>query len=103
MPEEYVASQGHDAFRQMKKQERISKNPKHNAMVKRIAKRISEVSDIELPKTEWEFVVFENDDLVVVPFAGLDVGVDRTTGDPEPPPGVPVHANGVGNHGFGGE
>ena len=61
LPEEFVASQGHAAFRQMKRKEKVSNNPKHNAMVTRIAKRLAEVSDIELPKTEWEFVVFESD------------------------------------------
>lgn len=75
LPEEYVASQGHNAFRQMKKQERVSTNPKHNAMVKRIAKRVAEVSDIELPKTEWEFVVFENKAVNAFALPGGKVGV----------------------------
>jgi predicted Zn-dependent protease len=59
----------------MKKQERISKNPKHNAMVRRIAQRIADVSDIELPKTEWEFVVFENDAINAFALPGGKVGV----------------------------
>ena len=75
LPEEYVASQGHSAFRQMKRQERISTNPKHNAMVKRVAKRIADASDIELPKTEWEFVVFENDAVNAFALPGGKVGV----------------------------
>ena len=74
-PEEYVASQGHAAFRQMKKKERISKNPRHTAMVKRVAGRLAEVSDIELPKTEWEFAVFENDAINAFALPGGKVGV----------------------------
>ncbi len=75
LPEEYVASQGHAAFRQMKKKERISKNPRHTAMVKRVAGRLAEVSDIELPKTEWEFAVFENDAINAFALPGGKVGV----------------------------
>ncbi len=75
LPEEYVASQGHAAFRQMKKKERISNNPRHNAMVKRVAGRLAEASDIELPKTEWEFVVFENDAVNAFALPGGKVGV----------------------------
>jgi len=75
LPEEFVAGQGHAAFRQMKRQERVSSNPRHNAMVKRIAGRIAEVSDIELPKTEWEFVVFENKAINAFALPGGKVGV----------------------------
>ncbi|MFP6855025.1 MAG: M48 family metallopeptidase [Opitutales bacterium] len=75
LPEEFVASQGHAAFRQMKRKEKVSNNPKHNAMVTRIAKRLAEVSDIELPKTEWEFVVFESDAINAFALPGGKVGV----------------------------
>ncbi|MFP6901396.1 MAG: M48 family metallopeptidase [Opitutales bacterium] len=75
LPESYVASQGHAAFRQIKRKENISKNPRYNAMVKRIAGRIAEVSDIELPKTEWEFVVFENKAINAFALPGGKVGV----------------------------
>ena len=75
LPESYVASQGHAAFRQIKRKETISKNPKYNAMVERIAGRIAEVSDIELPKTEWEFVVFENKAINAFALPGGKVGV----------------------------
>ncbi|MGE4550253.1 MAG: M48 family metallopeptidase, partial [Opitutales bacterium] len=61
--------------RQMKRQERISTNPEHNAMVKRVAGRIAEASDIELPKTEWEFVVFDNDAVNAFALPGGKVGV----------------------------
>ena len=88
LPEEYVASQGHSAFRQIKRQERISTNPGHNAMVKRVAGRIAEASDIELPKTEWEFVVFDNDAVNAFALPGGKVGVytgliDLVDGDDE--------------------
>tara|TARA_Y100000588_G_scaffold243807_1_gene257992 strand:- start:23 stop:796 length:774 start_codon:yes stop_codon:yes gene_type:complete len=75
LPESYVAGQGHAAFKQIKRKESISKNPKYNAMVKRIAGRIAEVSDIELPKTEWEFVVFDNKAINAFALPGGKVGV----------------------------
>ncbi len=75
LPEGYVASQGHAAFREMKKKERVSTNPRYNAMVKRVAGRLAEVSDIELPKTEWEFVVFESDAINAFALPGGKVGV----------------------------
>jgi len=50
---------GFSEFEKMKKEEKISKDPKINAMVQRVGKRIAAVA--ELPDAQWEFVVFEND------------------------------------------
>ena len=49
---------GFSEFERMKKEEKISKDPKLNAMVERVGRRIAAVA--ELPNAEWEFVVFEN-------------------------------------------
>ncbi len=49
---------GFSEFERMKKEEKISKDPKINAMVQSVGKRIAAVA--ELPDAQWEFVVFEN-------------------------------------------
>ena len=44
------------------KQETLSSNASHQAMIKRIGERIAGVAQVDLPGTEWEFVVFQKGD-----------------------------------------
>ena len=50
---------GLQAFQQLSKQEKLSKNPKYNAAVERVAKRIAKVS--HSPNLDWEAKVFDED------------------------------------------
>ncbi|MFT4590419.1 MAG: putative Zn-dependent protease [Candidatus Binatia bacterium] len=49
---------GFSEFDRMKSESKINKDPKINAMVTSVGKRIAAVA--ELPNAQWEFVVFEN-------------------------------------------
>jgi predicted Zn-dependent protease len=49
---------GFDAFQDLKRKEKISTDPKYNAQLQRVGKRISAVAN--LPNAQWEFVVFDS-------------------------------------------
>ncbi len=49
---------GFSEFERMKKEEKVNTDPKINAMVQSVGKRIAAVA--ELPDAQWEFVVFDN-------------------------------------------
>ena len=54
-------------FGELKKQSRISNNPKYTAMLERVGARITSVVDssaLHLPNRSWEFVVFEDSDQI---------------------------------------
>ena len=51
-------------FGQIKKETPISKDPKYNAMVRRVGKRIAKVAMHDMPNAKWDFVVFDNDELI---------------------------------------
>ena len=51
-------------FGQIKKETPISKDPKYNAMVQRVGKRIAQVAMYDMPNAKWDFVVFDNDELI---------------------------------------
>jgi len=50
------------AFKEVKKDEKISKNPTYNNAVTRVGERIAAVSDT--PAYNWEFVVFDDDETI---------------------------------------
>jgi predicted Zn-dependent protease len=52
---------GLKAFQQVLKEERISRDPVKNAMVRRVGHRIAKV--VRRPDFQWEFVVIDNDDV----------------------------------------
>jgi predicted Zn-dependent protease len=71
----YEAQMGLSAFSQIKKEEKVSTNPIYNDQVKRVGQRIAETVGREIPNAEWEFVVFESDDVNAFALPGGKVGV----------------------------
>jgi len=69
------AQMGLASFDQIKKEEKISTDPKANAQVKRVGERIAAAVGRELPNAEWEFVVFESDQVNAFALPGGKVGV----------------------------
>lgn len=55
---------GADAFSQIREQEEVSTDPEMTEMVQRMGARIAEQAAEDMPEAEWEFVVFEGDDVV---------------------------------------
>lgn len=53
-----------DAFMKMKLNKPISANPNYNARVQKVGRRIAEVAKNDVPRADWEFVVFEDDDQI---------------------------------------
>ena len=74
LSDEHLAKQAKSQF-QMKKAERLSNNASHKAMVNRIGKRITGVAQVDLPGTEWEFVVFDKKEANAFAMPGGKVGV----------------------------
>jgi predicted Zn-dependent protease len=76
LSDEHLAKRSKSQFSQMKKSERISSNASHQAMIERIGRRIAGVAQVDLPGTEWEFVVFEKDEPNAFAMPGGKVGVN---------------------------
>ena len=72
----HLAKQAKSQFSQMKKAEKLSKNASYKAMVNRIGKRIAGVAQVDLPGTEWEFVVFDKNEANAFAMPGGKVGVN---------------------------
>lgn len=68
------ASMGVQAFAQIKQQEKISTDPAVNARIQRIGKRIAASVGRDLPNAQWEFVVFDSDQLNAFALPGGKVG-----------------------------
>lgn len=66
---------GLSAFSQIKREERVSQDPALNAQVQRVGARIADSVGREIPNAEWEFVVFESDDINAFALPGGKVGV----------------------------
>jgi predicted Zn-dependent protease len=62
IPESQEVALGLQAFREILKKEKISKDPELNARLKRVGWRIARVAG--RPDYKWEFVVIENDDVL---------------------------------------
>ncbi len=69
------AQMGVSAFNQIKKQEKISTDPAVNARIQRIGKRIAGAVGRDLPNAQWEFVVFESDQINAFALPAGKVGV----------------------------
>ncbi len=69
------AQMGVSAFAQIKKQEKISADPAVNARIQRIGKRIAGAVGRDLPNAQWEFVVFESEQINAFALPGGKVGV----------------------------
>lgn len=68
------AQMGIQAFEQIKKEEKISTDPAVNARIQRIGKRIAAAVGRELPNAQWEFVVFDSEQLNAFALPGGKVG-----------------------------
>lgn len=69
------AGMGLEAFAQIKKTEKLSQDVETNARIQRIGRRIAQSVGRELPNAQWEFVVFESDQLNAFALPGGKVGV----------------------------
>ncbi len=67
--------EGLAAFAQIKQEEKISTDAAMNAQVKRIGARIADSVGREIPDAQWEFVVFESDQINAFALPGGKVGV----------------------------
>ena len=76
MSDERLARQSKSQFSQMKKKDPVSKNAKYQRMVEKIGKRITDVAKVEIPGTEWEFVVFDKSEPNAFAMPGGKVGVN---------------------------
>jgi predicted Zn-dependent protease len=69
------AKMGLTSFEQIKKQEKVSSNPAANEQVRRVGERIAKSVGRELDNAQWEFVVFESDQINAFALPGGKVGV----------------------------
>ena len=74
-PESQLQTMSLQAFEEMKANTKVSNNAKYNAMVQRMGARIAAVVAQDFPNTNWEFVVFEDDQVNAFAMAGGKVGV----------------------------
>ena len=66
---------GAQAFTEVKRTEAISRDPAANARVQRVGKRIAAAVGNQLPGAQWEFVVFQSNELNAFALPGGKVGV----------------------------
>ena len=76
MSDERLARQSKAQFTQMKKKDPVSKNQGYQRMVEKIGKRITAVARVDVPGTEWEFVVFDKSEPNAFAMPGGKVGVN---------------------------
>jgi len=76
LSDEGLAKQAGNQFNQMKKKEKVSTNTSHNRMIQRIGKRITDVAEVDIQGTEWEFVVFDKPEPNAFAMPGGKVGVN---------------------------
>lgn len=73
--DEEVYQLGEQSFEEIKKQERISQDEAAQRRVREIGRRIVEVANTDIPFEQWEFVVFDNDQINAFALPGGNVGV----------------------------
>jgi len=76
MSDERVARQSTAQFTQLKKKDPVSKNRVYQKMIERIGKRITDVAKVDVPGTDWEFVVFDKSEPNAFAMPGGKVGVN---------------------------
>jgi predicted Zn-dependent protease len=69
------AQMGLSTFEQIKKEEKISKDPAVNARIQRIGARIAASVGRDVPNAQWEFVVFDSATVNAFALPGGKVGV----------------------------
>ena len=76
MSDERLARQSTAQFTQLKKKDPVSKNRVYQKMIERIGKRITDVANVDVPGTDWEFVVFDKSEPNAFAMPGGKVGVN---------------------------
>lgn len=76
MSDERLARQSKVQFTQLKKKDPVSKNRSYQKMIERIGKRITDVAKVDVPGTDWEFVVFDKSEPNAFAMPGGKVGVN---------------------------
>jgi len=76
LSDEHLANRSKKEFAKMKQKETISTNRSQQDMIKEIGERIAGVAQIDLPGTEWEFVVFQKGEANAFAMPGGKVGVN---------------------------
>lgn len=76
MSDERLARQSKVQFTQLKKKDPVSKNRSYQKMIERIGKRITEVAKVDVPGTDWEFVVFDKSEPNAFAMPGGKVAVN---------------------------
>ena len=66
---------GAESFQAVRQKEKVSTDARYNARVARVGQRIAAAVGNELPDANWEFVVFESDELNAFALPGGKVGV----------------------------
>ncbi len=64
MPVSQEVALGADAFQQIKAGEQVSKDAAGTARVVNVGRRIAEQAAVDMPDLQWEFVLFEGDDII---------------------------------------
>lgn len=64
VPDAQVEALALQSFDQIKQEEKISHDTEMTDRVKRVGGRIAEAAKAQFPDTEWEFLVFENDEMI---------------------------------------
>ncbi len=70
-----MATLSAQSFEEMKKTEKINTDPVTNARIQALGKRIIAAVGNDVPYANWEFVVFENDEINAFAMSGGKVGV----------------------------
>ena len=76
MSDERLARQSKAQFSEMKRKDSVSKNIEYQKMIDRIGKRITDVAKVDVPGTDWEFVVFDKPEPNAFAMPGGKVGVN---------------------------
>ena len=76
MSDERLARKSKAQFSQMKKKESVSTNSSHTKMIQQIGDRITSVANVDVPGTEWEFVIFDKSEPNAFAMPGGKVGVN---------------------------
>ncbi len=74
LPESQDAEMGLQAYQEIKKQEKVSNDPKLNQEVQEVGKRIAAISGH--PEWDWQFTVFQDDEPNAFALPGGKVGVN---------------------------
>ncbi len=64
IPDSQMNLLGLQSFSELKTQERISQDPVMNEAVQRVGTRIAAAVGDRIPNAKWEFVLFENDEMI---------------------------------------